>query len=176
MSYQRRVVKRRPASLTEEEWCTLLATRFVDRGYFRDRDGWSPPPPDIAGLVMQAKLTDLRWRCEVLWVSLLKPAVNGASHGVSSATVAQGKLLADYSNIWEFLTSTSWSDGTSRIPGSLSLKLTSGSLQVTLTDPSTATYCCRSALVLEDALTALEMAFLDGTLGWRRSSYAKPKK
>jgi len=174
--YTRRVRKNRTAFFDDPAWVQVFERGKLPRPDFMPRDGNPPPPPDVTDLVMASELVNLRWRLEVLCVALARPSVNGPSSGVSSATVVPGKMLADYSSIWEFLTGTSWSDGTSRIPGSLSLKLTSGSLQVTLTDPSTATYCCRSGLSLEDVLTALEMAFLEDSLGWRPSGFAKPKK
>ncbi len=176
MSYQRRVVKRRPASLTQEEWLQVVERGKLPRPDFMPRDGNPPLLPDVRDLVLEAGLVDLKRRLGVLCVALQKPTPNGTSPGQSSVTVQQGKMLADFSSIWEFLTGTSFADGTSRYPGSLSLKLTSGSLQVTLTDPSTATYCCRSGRKLEDVLADLERAFLDNSLGWRPSGFAKPKK
>jgi hypothetical protein len=169
-------VNRRTSRLFDGDWLEVFRRGKLPRPRTPPVEGQSYPPPDVYDLVLARELSDLRWRLEVLCVALTKPSVNGASSGQSSCTVAQGKMLAEYSNIWEFLSSTSWSDGTSRIPGSLSLKLTSGALQVTLTDPSTATYCCRSGQTLDDALASLELAFLDGSLGWRKSEYAKPKK
>lgn len=176
MVYHRRVVKRRPASLTDAEWLQVVERGKLPRSDHPDYVPGVPPAVDVYDCLYQAELTRLRWRLESLCMALSKPSVNGPSPGQSSATVAPGKMLADYSGIWEFLTSTSYADGTSRKPGSLSLRLTSGSLQVTLTDPSTGTYCCRSGPTLDDCLMALEMAFLDNSLGWRESGYAKPRK
>jgi len=47
---------------------------------------------------------------------------------------------------------------------------------VTLTDPSSATYCCLTAETLDDALLAIEMGLADGSAPWRLSTYGKPKK
>jgi len=138
-----------------------------DRGY---------PPADVSDLVKARQLQDLLWRLEVLCMTLRKPTTLQDRNGSSSHAVSPGQLLAPFSSIWEFLTATSWEDGTSRIPGTLSLKLWSGALQVTLTDPSTGTYCCRSAATLDDVLLALEVALQDDTANWRKSSYAKTSR
>lgn len=174
--YSRPVRKRRIAFFDDPAWVQVSERGKLPRPPLLPVGSEQYPPPDVRDLVMARQLADLLWRVEALCVALTKPMANGKSSGASSCTVVPGRLLAEYSNIWEFLSATSWSDGTSRVPGSLSLKLTSGALQVTLTDPSTATYCCRSAPTLEDALLALEMAFLDDSLGWRQSGFAKPKK
>jgi len=174
--YDRPVRKKRSAFFDNPGWVEVFERGKLPRPDLEVKGDFHYPPVDVHDVLLQAGLNDLRRRLEVLCVALLKPSANGPLSGPSSATVEQGKMLADYSSIWEFLTGTSWSDGTSRKPGSLSLKLMSGSLQATLTDPSTATYCCRSGRSLEECLMSLEMAFLDNSLAWRASEYAKPKK
>lgn len=174
--YTRRVVKRRPASLTEAEWSKLLSARFVDPGYFRDRDGREGHQVDVNTLLFQSELTKLRWRLEALCMALSKPHAGVTEVGSSSLSLSPGQLLSGFAEIWDFLTKPSYHDGTARLLGKVSLACCSGGLQVTLTDQSSNCYCCVTAKTLDDAFLALEVGLKDDSLPWRASSYNKSKK
>jgi hypothetical protein len=128
---------------------------------------------DVSDLLVQAVLNDLQRRMEALMCAMLRPKTSTSANGSSSSSVSQCELLAPFSELWEFLTKGSYGDGTSRQTGQMSVKLGSGGLQVTLTDPTSATYCCQTATSLQDAFLALEVGLKDGSLAWRPSGYAK---
>lgn len=174
--YERRVRKRRTATLTDEEWLQLSERGKLPRPERIHVDGARYPPADVSELVFLRKLSDLRWRVEQLCMALQKPSTSPKTNGSSSAGVHPGQLLTPFSELWEFLTATQYADGTSRIPGTLSLKCTSEGLQGTLTDPTSASYCCRTGNSLDDVFLALELLLKDGTASWRSSGYAKQKK
>lgn len=174
--YFRRVVKKRPASLTEEEWCKLLSARFVDPGYFQDRDGYASPPVDVDSLLKQRALNDLRWRLERLCMAMVEPSVSKKGTESSSSSAKMGGLLSQFSELWEFLSGTTYASGKKRQTGHLSLRLDAEGVKVTLTDPTSHSYCTRVAETLDDALLLFEVALKDGTLKWLPSSYGNGKK
>lgn len=174
--YRRRVVKRRPASLTEEEWLTCIVRGKLPRPGLVARDGDVYPPPDVYDLVMARELDVLRWRLETLCMALTKPLTSQSQNGSSSSGASPGQLLAVFSELWEFLAGKAYSDGTPRQTGQLSLKLSSAGVQVTLTDPTSGTYCCQTAMTLDDVLLALEIGLKEGSLAWRLSGYGKTKR
>jgi hypothetical protein len=171
MSYHRRVVKRRPAGLTDEEWLSLLATRFVSRGYFQPRDG-----RDVARVAFD---TVLCWWCrsrhspsEVKSCMALprKTALAETSESSTSSAMAAG-LLSEYSELWAFLTAVTYPDGSKRLTGKISLSCESGQLGLLLTDPETQAYAFLNGKSLTDLLTDAELRLSDGSLSWRASKY-----
>lgn len=102
-------------------------------------------------------------------------AVSANGTGCSSSALEAG-LLTQYSELWAFLTGNPSGTGKPRLPGSLSLRLESGLLAVSLTDPETCQYCCLNGTKLDDLLTQLELGLEDGSLPWRPSKYGPAKK
>lgn len=176
MSYQRRVVKRRSACLTDEEWSTVFSRGKLPSPYFRPRDGCDQPRVDVSDLLYEKQLRDLAWRVERLCMALQKPSTSRSTDGQSSSTAHPGQMLSQFSEIWEFLSRSVYADGSIRTPGTISLKCASAGVQVTLTDPSSSSYCCQTASSLDDAFLALEVGLKEGTLPWRASGYSKGKK
>jgi len=174
--YSRRVAKRRPASLNDAEWLEVTNRGKCPRPDFQDRDGRDLPPVDVYDLVVERQLRDLGWRLESLMCAMAKPSTLAQQNGSSSQGVTPGALLSNFSEVWDFLTKPTYLDGSVRTTGTMSLKYTSGKLQVTLTDPTSATYCCQSGESLDDVLLALEIGLKEGTLPWRASGFAKGKK
>jgi len=172
----RRVVKRRPASLSADEWLQLCRRGALPRPDWVPIDDRPYPPVDVYDLVLARNLVDLAWRVEQLMCAMLRPATSTPLNGSSASNVSRCELLSAFSELWEFLTTNKYADGTARLTGQLSVKLVSGGLQVTLTDPTSATYCSLTATSLQDAFLSLEIGLKDGTLAWRASGYAKPKK
>jgi len=176
MAYYRRVVKKRPASLTDAEWLQV-----VERGKL-PRPAWTPvddrpyPPPDVWDLVYSVQLDRLKWRAEALWMAMQEPQVRKKGVGSSTSSASQGELLQPFSELWEFLSGTTYASGTPRQTGRLSLCLDADGVKVTLTDPSSRSYCVRSAASLDDALLHLEVAMKEGSLKWLPSSFANGKK
>lgn len=100
-------------------------------------------------------------------------ASNGT--GSSSKSLVAG-LLTPFCEIWAFLTGTDSATGKKRQPGNLSLRLSSGQLAVTLNDAETCQYCSLMGDSLDDLLLLAEAGLSDGSLPWRPSQYAKPKR
>jgi hypothetical protein len=101
-----------------------------------------------------------------------RPSTAAQANGSSSSSVQRGQLLQPFSELWDFLTMTSYGDGKPRQPGHLSLRVGFNGLQVTLTDPSSRAYCCMTQPTLDDAFLALEIGLKDGSLAWRPSNYS----
>lgn len=173
MSYSKRVLKRRPASLTDEEWVSLLATRFVDRGYFRERDG-----VDVGRVPIRTVLCpccrERHSPGEVnACMAMAKPAADAKADQSSSSSARIGTLLREYSEIWEFLTKPSYSDGSKRLTGKISLQSSSAGLTLTLLDQTSNQYCCLTLETLDDLLLAFEVGLRDNSLPWRTSQYSQ---
>lgn len=171
MVYSRRVVKRRPASLTPEEWDNIVAGRIK---WPPAGDAGSAEPDDLP-----ADRTILCWWCREYHRASevkgcmglpMKKATQGNSTSSTSSVLVPG-LLAAFSEIWAFLTATSYPDGSKRRTGRLSLSCESGQLKLSLSDDETAQYICLSSTSLDDALLAAEVGMAEGTLSWRESKY-----
>ncbi len=176
MVYYRRVVKRRPASLTDAEWLQVVERGKLPRPALEVKDDFHYPPVDVHDMLLQAGLNDLRVRLGVLCMALSKPSVAGSTQDSSLSSLSPGQLLSSFSEIWEFLTKLSYQDGSPRHSGKVSLACSSAGLQVTLTDPSSNCYCCVTKNSLDDAFLALEVGLKEGTLAWRASSYTPGKR
>lgn len=176
MSYSRRVLKRRTATLTDEEWAKIVAAGRLPRPAF----ALTPPGESVA--VKDRKV--LCWWCrevhfasEVLSCMALpmRRAANGSSTSSTSSVLVAG-LLTQYSEIWEFLTATKYPDGKSRRTGRLSLSCESGGIRCSLMDDETGQYASQISPSLDDLLLSVEAALADGSLSWRESKYSKPGK
>jgi len=174
--YNRSVRKKRTAFFDDPSWVRVFERGKLPRPDREYLDGQTFPPPDVRDLLVQAQLSDLSRRLEALMCAMQRPKTSTSANGSSSSSVSQCELLAPFSELWEFLTKGSYGDGTSRQTGQMSVKLGSGGLQVTLTDPTSATYCCLTATSLQDAFLGLEVGLKDGSLAWRPSGYAKEQK
>ncbi len=176
MSYSKRVVKRRSACLTDEEWLSVVERGKLPRPDFRNRDGQANPPADVRDLVDLAVLDGLHWRLRILWMAMVEPNVAKKGSGTSSSSARVGELLAQFSELWEFLSGSTYASGKPRLTGHLSLRCEQEGVKVTLTDPSTHSYCTRTGESLDDVLLALEVALKEGSLKWLPSSFSSGKK
>jgi hypothetical protein len=73
----------------------------------------------------------------------------------------------DYPLLWEFMTRQWWEPGRGRAPGSLSLKLTSGCWQITITDPQGRASKSTTAARAADILLSAECVLADASVPWR---------
>jgi hypothetical protein len=174
--YSRPVRKKRTAFFDDPAWVKVFERGKQPRPDLEVKDDFHYPPVDVHDVLIQAGLYDLRRRLEVLMCAMLRPKTSTSANGQSASNVSQCELLAPFSELWEFLTKGSYGDGTSRATGQMSVKLGSGGIQVTLTDPTSATYCCLTASSLQDALLGLELGLKESSLAWRPSGYAKEQK
>ncbi len=174
--YIRPVRKKRTAFFDDPAWVEVYERGKLPRPDPPSGADREYPPPDVRDLADLELLGRLLWRVEELKCQMLRPTTSTSAIGSSGSVVNRCELLSAFSELWEFLTKASYSDGTPRQTGQMSLKLGSGGLQVTLTDPTSATYCCQTASSLQDAFLALEIGLKDNSLGWRPSGYAKEAK
>jgi hypothetical protein len=175
LSYYKRVLKRRPASLTDEEWLDLLTTPFRDRGYFRDRDGVEE------GRVQTPTVLCPWCRCrhspgEVeACMALPRKTATVESSGSSTLSVLDAGPLTSFCELWAFLTLTSYPDGTKRATGKISLSCESGLLGLSLQDVETGQYGFLQGRSLQGLLEEVELRLDDGSLPWRPSKYGQGK-
>jgi hypothetical protein len=169
--YRRLVVKRRPASLTDGEWLALLSSRFVTRDHFRPRDGVCgqrvPVPTVLCPWCRSRHEPEEVDKCMAL---PRKDALAADSLSSTSRPLDAGPL-EPYSELWDFVTQTSFPDGTKRLPGKLSLSFESGLLGLLLTDLETGSYAFLTSRGLSDLLAEAELRMSDGSLTWRVSKY-----
>lgn len=174
--YSRPVRKKRTAFLDDLAWVKVFERGKAPRPGYEVVASQAFPPPDVYDLVFQVELSNLKWRVEDLMCAMLRPKTSTPANGQSASVASQCELLAPFSELWEFLVKASYSDGSLRATGQMSVKSVSGGLQVTLTDPTSATYCCLTATSLQDAFLALEIGLKEGSLAWRPSGYAREHK
>lgn len=170
------MLNKRTSSVTMAEARTLCELGGLVREYFTPRDGRY-----VAAVPIERVLC---WWCreyhsplEVETCMALerpKPAENGQS--ASSWTAKIPSWLSQFPELWEFLSKPIYKDGTARQLGKVSFGLNSAGIQMTLTDPSSSTYCSRNYQTIEDALLGFEVGLSDGSLTWRASGPLKGRK
>jgi len=173
-------VKRRvyecPDCMGIAEALHLTAMGGKVRPYFRDRDGRSLPGVEIIR-VLCCFCREYHHPAEVeKCMAIERPVATGNGSASSSSPVKMPTFLKEFPELWEFLEKPSYKDGTPRQPGKISFGLSYGGIQVTLTDPSSSTYCSRNYPSVEDALLSLEVSLGDGSLTWRASGPLKGRK
>jgi len=175
MGYVRRVVKRRPASLTDEEWLDLLTTPFLSRGYLRERDGVDVGRAQIR-TVLCPWCRERHPPGEVkACMALPRKTATVASSGSSTSSALDAGPLTAFSELWGFLTLTSFPDGTKRRPGKISLSCESDLLGISLQDTETGQYAFLQGRNLNGLLEEVELRLDDGSLPWRPSKYTQGK-
>jgi len=176
MSRRRRTVYECPDCMGMAEAVHLTALGGKVREYYRDRDGRVDPAVRIVRV--------LCWWCReyhppeevkaCMAMARPKAVVNGDS--TSSLIVKMPPWLSPFPEIWEFLSKPSYGDGTVRQLGKISFGLNSGGIQMTLTDPTSSTYCSRCFQTIEDGLLNFEVGLGDGSLTWKPSGPPKGRK
>lgn len=176
MVYFRRVVKRRPACLTDEEMSALLSAARKWEAHFRARDGADiPPVVPRTVLCMWCRLRHSPAEVDAC-MAMARPVPASANASTSSWIARMPPWLGPFPNLWEFLSKACYADGAPRQLGKVSLGLQSDGIQVTLTDPSSSTYCSRHYQSVEDALLGFEIGLGEGSLTWKASGPPKGRK
>jgi hypothetical protein len=109
-------------------------------------------------------------------MALPRKSENGQATGLSGSPVLPGKLFAEYSSLWEFLTLSHWPDGKKRRTGRLSLSCDVGGLRLSLSDEETGLYASINGATVDDLLLLAEVALRDATMAWRVSQFGRPKR
>jgi hypothetical protein len=176
MLYRRRVVKRRPASLTDEEWLNIVQGKVL----------WPPlepaRPPDVR--MFPDDPVVLCWWCRALHkasevlkcMALPEKRSKPTSSTESSSSALDAGFLTPFSEIWAFLTVTVYPDGRKRKTGRLSLSCDSDGIRLSLSDEETGQYASFLNPSVDDLFLAFEEGLGDGSVPWRVSKYVKVKK
>jgi len=176
MSRSKRGLNDCPACMTMEEAVRLTELGGRVREYFTSRGDRYLPAVVITRV--------LCWWCReyhspaevVTCMAMERPRVVQGDGSPSSLTAKMPTWLSQYPELWEFLSRPSYKDGSPRQLGKISFGLNSAGIQMTLTDPSSSTYCSRAYSTIEDALLAFEVGLGDGSLTWRASGPVKARK
>jgi hypothetical protein len=112
-----------------------------------------------------------RPKLEVLCkMGLKKPAANGHAKSGMPADSWAGSCLEIYATLMEFLSLSSWPDGSARVTGTLQISTGQGRWQGKLKDNENKRYCYLTGSTMEQLLTALEDALDQETADWRPDS------
>jgi hypothetical protein len=171
MKYYRRVVKRRPATLTDDEWIALGQRRARAEELLATQDV-PIAPPVVIRTVLCPFCREYHSPAEVDTCMVLprKTTETGNSTTSSSSALAAG-ALTQYSEIWAFLTATAYEDGSKRQTGKLSLSYGSGMLGISLQDMETGQYCFLEGRDLDQLLLDVEVRLAEGVMPWRASKW-----
>jgi len=176
MSYYRRVVKKRSACLTEEEWLALVENGRVVRDYFRARDGVKQLPVMFSTLLCPS-CRERHSPAEVeTCMALPRKSPGSESSSSSTSNALDPGPLKQYSELWAFLTATTFPDGTKRQAGKFSVSFESGLLGLLLSDGETGQYAFLNGRDLTGLLDEAELRLADGSLSFRPSRYGGRKK
>lgn len=176
MVYLRRVVKRRPASLTEEEWLRLVSSPPVWPPAW-DRPSADRPPDNLDRHV-------LCWWCREVHLAsgvdscmaLPRKEDVGATRSKSCSSSPTSSLSGTFAELWGFLTVTSWEDGKRRLAGRISVSFASDGFTLALNDAETGQYACLTGMALDDLFLEAEQGLATGELPWRASKFASSKQ
>jgi hypothetical protein len=176
MPKRRRVLYECPACMTMAEAYHLKALGGKPREPFRDVNGHVPP-----GVVVRSILC---WWCRTMHhpdevdqcMAMQRPKAAVGDGSTSSWIAKMPPWLTQFPEVWEFLSKGSYKDSTPRQLGKVSLCLVADGIQMTLTDPTSCTYCSRHFRTIEDALLGFEIGLGDGSLSWKASGPMKGRK
>lgn len=173
---RKRYVYRCPSCMTVAQCRHLTELGGKVREPFRDRDGGIHPAVRVLDVLCwwcrERHSPDEVEKC----MAMPRPVAARGEGSTSSSTAKMPPWLSQFPELWEFLSRTSYADGTSRALGKISLGLVSDGIQVTLTDPSSSTYCSRHYPNLDDALLGFEIGLKEQSLTWRASGPPRGKK
>ncbi len=176
MARRKSFLNKRTASMSWEEAVYLTALGGKPRPDFARRDYPLLPAVRITRVLCcfcrEYHSPDEVERC----MAIPRPTVTANGDSSSSWTAKMPTWLSQFPELWEFLSKPFYSDGKPRQLGKISFGLNSSGLQMTLTDPSSSTYCSRNYPTMEDALLAFELGLSEGSLTWRKSSSLKGHK
>jgi hypothetical protein len=104
-------------------------------------------------------------------MALPRKAATASNSESSTSKQLDAGPLEQYSELWAFLTQTTFPDGVKRLTGKISLSCESGLMGLLLTDTETGSYAFLNGHGVTDLLTEAELRLSDGSLNWRASRY-----
>lgn len=87
------------------------------------------------------------------------------------STAKPSSTFDSFPELWAFLTSSLFPDGTKRQTGKMSLSFDSGIWSLVLTDLHTQLYACLNAPSVDDLILMAEARLAESTMPWRASNY-----
>lgn len=100
-------------------------------------------------------------------MSFLKRPTTPATTASSGGSVGGSSWASQLPALSEFLVATQWSDGESRLPGSLTLFTDAGQWKICLSDKALNRIAFVSAIGPQEALEAAERGLMADSLDWR---------
>jgi hypothetical protein len=100
-------------------------------------------------------------------MSYLRKQAPPADQGSAGVAGSGGAWSSSLPALVEFLAACQWSDGSPRLPGSLTLFTDQGQWKVCLSDRDQARVAFVTASSPQEALEVAESRFVSGTLDWR---------
>lgn len=171
MSRARVRVNERTPAMTMAEAIRLKELGGRVHPYFQDRDG-RPFVRMVVEVVLCWWCSEYHPPSEVRKCMALPRKTPGTESSESSTSKPLDPgPLKQFSELWEFLTATCYSDGSKRRTGRLSVSFESGALKLSLSDDETGQYACLSGRNLTSLLEDAELRMDDGTMPWRSSKY-----
>jgi hypothetical protein len=98
---------------------------------------------------------------------LKKPAQDVSGSGGGGSVASPGTLLKAYPALLEFLSLSSWEDGSPRRPGTIRLLTEDGRWKCSLNDPENKRYAFMSGTTPEELLAGAEKHLRGDTVEWR---------
>lgn len=176
MSYLRRDVNGKTACRLGADW-----QRWLDHV-------WDAMPEQVFAdhlpVAPEHEWTILCWWCRGYHLasevekcmSLPRKIAPASSCGESSSNALAAGLLTAFPEIWAFLTSRNYPDGSKRRTGRLSLHCGLDGMVLSATDEETGLYTTLVAKSLDDALLELETGMAADSVHWRVSRFGRAKK
>lgn len=172
MSYFRRVVKKRPATLTDSEWLSLRTKGGEVREHYTPRDGRDVRgPSDRVVLCWWCREHHLASEVDQC-MALPRKTVATETSTSSTLSVSDAGPLKLFPELWAFLTSGVFEDGSKRLTGKMSWSCESGLLGLSLNDSETQQYAFLEGGNMAELLKEAEKRLAEGRMPWRPSKWA----
>jgi len=169
-------LNKRTACMTWEEAVYLTALGGKPRPDYITRDP-ATLQPVVPSRVLCHFCREMHPAAEVEQCMVLprKEDVKGHLNGSASSALDPGPWK-QYSELWSFLTSTTYPDGSQRATGRMSFSFESGFLRLSLNDDETGSYATLQSRSILTILEEAELRLADGSLSWKPSKYAQRGK
>ncbi len=176
MVRKRLTLDKETSRLSWEDCVMLHGLGGVVRPPFRERDGVDVPAAHFDRILCHWCRFYHSPAEVATCMALERPKAATENGSTSSLTAKPPSWLSALPELWEFLSKPSYRDGAPRQLGKVSLGLVSGGIQMTLTDPTSSTYCSRQFPTLDEGLLAFEIGLGDGSLTWKASGPQRGRK
>lgn len=109
-------------------------------------------------------------------MALPRKVASAGKSGPSSSSALDAGPLKEYSELWAFLTASTYPGGEKRLTGRLTFSCEQGLLGMLLSDDDNDQYAFLNGRDLQGLLTEAELRLGDGSLSFRPSKYRSKRK